>query len=478
MLPRNTHIIQKQSFDIGFENPGNTLGLQDQIAQVFYENLKPRMEKMFDEMFDNDRHVIIDRLEIDLGTLQQENWELEFTDRALEKLKISLATTQKDIIDAQHYRSQRAVEIFFFYLENGFLPWNNNVSTIAELEKLLTVDDPLITRLRNLIGQKSLVAERLVYQFSEAFTQRLIQKTSPGKQDKVQEVLELLRKFDPVSSSPQTLQPLSKKITDIAMLQALATGHEFTTEKYFPILLKLVHNDNIQETRIKNIISTLSIRNHPPESSPDKSTATQGELHPDVSTQEKETETAQARTEEVLLIQNAAAVKTDAEAIYIENAGLVLLHPFLMSLFENLGLAKDEKWQDDFCQQKAVRILQYLANGISPPEEYELVLNKIMCGLQPQEVINTDSELEAETMTECENLLAAVIEHWRILRNTSIESLRETFLMRTGKLSQVDRGWLLQVEQKSFDMLLGHLPWGIGIIKMPVMSEMIFVEWA
>ena len=134
MLPRNTHIIQKQSFEIGFENPETTLGLQDQVAQVFYENLKPRMEKMFDEMFDNDRHVIIDRLEIDLGTLQQENWELEFTDRALEKLKISLATTQKDIIDAQHYRSQRAFEIFFFYLENGFMPWNNNVSTIAELE--------------------------------------------------------------------------------------------------------------------------------------------------------------------------------------------------------------------------------------------------------------------------------------------------------------------------------------------------------
>jgi len=478
MLPRNTHIIQKQSFEIGFENPETTFGLQDQVAQVFYENLKPRMEKMFDEMFDNDQHVIIDRLEIDLGTLQQENWEQEFTDRALEKLKISLATTQKDIIDARHYRSQRAFEIFFFYLENGFMPWNSNVSTIAELETFLTVEDHLVARLMKLIGQKSLVAERLAYQFSQAFTQRLIQKMSPGKQDKVQEVMELLQESDPVSVSPQARQPLSKKTTGIAMLQALATGHEFTTEKYFSILLKLAHNDNIQETRIKNIISTLSSRNHHPKTSPNKATTTQEEFHPDVSTHEKETETAQKQSDEALLVQNAAPVKTDAEAIYIENAGLVLLHPFLMSLFENLGLTKDEKWQDDFGQQKAVLILQYLAKGISPAEEHELVLNKIMCGLQPQEVINTDSELEAETMTECENLLAAVIEHWSILRNTSIESLRETFLMRTGKLSQVDRGWLLQVEQKSFDMLLGHLPWGIGIIKMPVMSEMIFVEWA
>ena len=101
-----------------------------------------------------------------------------------------------------------------------------------------------------------------------------------------------------------------------------------------------------------------------------------------------------------------------------------------------------------------------------------------MCGLQPEEVINTEILLEAGTLTECESLLTAVIENWSILRNTSVESLRETFLIRTGKLSAVDGGWLLQVEQKPFDMLLGHLPWGIGIVKMPVMSEIIFVEWA
>ena len=473
MLPRNTHIIQKQSFEIGFENPENTLGLQDQIAQVFYENLQPRMEKMFDEMFDNDQYAIIERLDVDLGTLDPDNWEQELTDRAIENLKISLATAQKEIINAQNYGSQRAVEIFFFYLENGFMPWNSRLSTTAELEKLLIVNNQLITRLMKLIGLKGLVAERLVYQFSEAFSQRVIDEIIPGKQVKMHEVFELLQEFDPVSALPQTGQQLSKGITDIALLQVLASAHEFTTEKYFATLLNHVHGDHILEIRINKILNAIKTRNEQG-TDPIKTNEEESLLSSD----KQKTETEQRQPDETLKMENPASVKTDAGEIYIENAGLVLLHPFLMSLFENLGLVEDEKWHDDFCQQKAILILQYLAKGISPADEHELVLNKIMCGLKPEDVINTALEVEAETKIECENLLAAVIEHWRILRNTSVESLRETFLQRSAKLSVVDQGWLLQVEQKSFDVLLNHLPWGIGIVKIPVMNEMLFVEWA
>ena len=476
MLARNTHIIQKQSFEIGFENPENTLGLQNQVAQVFYESLKPRMEKMFDEMFDHDQYAVIDRLEIDLGTLDPENWEQEFADRAIERLKISLATAQKDIFNTLDYRSQSAIETFFFYLENGFMPWNSRLGTTAELEELLTVNAPLISHLMKLIASKSLVAERLVYQFSEAFTQQVIDEIIPGKQEKMRDIFELLQEFDPVSAATQTQQLPSEKITDIALLQALASGHEITSEKYYTVLLKLVEKDKNLQIKVKNILNTLD--------DPHKKVILNTKVHnEEILVKKSGTETGintDSKLEEHaenLPAESHESAETNNEAIYVENAGLVLLHPFLMSLFENLGLAEDEKWQDDFCQQKAVLILQYLVKGNSPAYENELVLNKIMCGLQPDDVVNTTTEHEADVITECENLLEAVIEHWSILRNTSVESLRETFLLRSAKLSIVDRGWLLQVEQKSFDVLLGHLPWGIGIIKIPVMNEMIFVEW-
>jgi len=73
--------------------------------------------------------------------------------------------------------------------------------------------------------------------------------------------------------------------------------------------------------------------------------------------------------------------------------------------------------------------------------------------------------------------LIAVINHWEVLKNTSADGLREAFLQRRGKLSRVDGGWLMQVEQRAIDVLLNKLPWGISIIKLPWMNEMLFVEW-
>jgi hypothetical protein len=50
-------------------------------------------------------------------------------------------------------------------------------------------------------------------------------------------------------------------------------------------------------------------------------------------------------------------------------------------------------------------------------------------------------------------------------------------LQRQGKLLQKDADWLLQVEQKSYDMVLSSLPWSIGIIKNAWMKDMLWVEW-
>jgi len=76
-------------------------------------------------------------------------------------------------------------------------------------------------------------------------------------------------------------------------------------------------------------------------------------------------------------------------------------------------------------------------------------------------------------------LLQAVIGHWDALRNTTPDGLRGTFLTRPGKLSQrPDGDYLLQVESQSFDILLERLPWGIGVVKLPWMERMLWVEWA
>ena len=41
-----------------------------------------------------------------------------------------------------------------------------------------------------------------------------------------------------------------------------------------------------------------------------------------------------------------------------------------------------------------------------------------------------------------------------------------------------DGEWLLPMERKAIDILLDQLPWGIGMIPLPWMPQMLHVEWA
>ncbi|UQV44270.1 hypothetical protein KIV45_20865 [Janthinobacterium lividum] len=72
---------------------------------------------------------------------------------------------------------------------------------------------------------------------------------------------------------------------------------------------------------------------------------------------------------------------------YIANAGLVLVHPFLPRLFTQLNLLSSN---EDGTRQlrgedgaRAVHLLQYLSDGVTNAPEPELVLNKLLCGLEP-----------------------------------------------------------------------------------------------
>jgi hypothetical protein len=85
--------------------------------------------------------------------------------------------------------------------------------------------------------------------------------------------------------------------------------------------------------------------------------------------------------------------------------------------------------------------------------------------------------LTKEQIAEADVMLLSVIEHWSVLKNTSVQGLRESFLQRNGKLTLVNNEWLLQVEQKSYDMLLQHLPWSISMIKLPWMKNLLKTEW-
>ncbi len=165
------------------------------------------------------------------------------------------------------------------------------------------------------------------------------------------------------------------------------------------------------------------------------------------------------------------------EDIYITNAGLVLVAPYLPRLFEQLGLTEKSAFTNRDAAERAVHMLQFLVNEQSTSPEFEVVLNKLLCGVKAGKPICRGIELSEQEKQQLESLLQAITQHWKALSNTSINGLRESFLQRGGRLKLKDDAWHLSVEPRTFDMLLDQVPWSYSTIKFAWMERVIFVEW-
>ncbi|RPI22462.1 MAG: hypothetical protein EHM61_22220 [Acidobacteria bacterium] len=165
------------------------------------------------------------------------------------------------------------------------------------------------------------------------------------------------------------------------------------------------------------------------------------------------------------------------EGLFVDNAGLVLLWPFLPPFFEKAGLVRMKEFRTESARERAVLLLESLATGISRSSEHLLVLNKLLCGWPVLEPVEIDFEATALEEQESKDLLESVIVAWKILKRTSVAGLRSAFLRREGRLVHQGQGWQLKVARSGFDVLLDHLPWSIGVVRLPWMEEALFVEW-
>lgn len=166
-----------------------------------------------------------------------------------------------------------------------------------------------------------------------------------------------------------------------------------------------------------------------------------------------------------------------AAGIHLNNVGMVLAAPFLPRLFSMFNLLEDGKFIHPGAADRAVHLLQYMVTGQSETPEYELVLNKILCGISTSLPISDGIVVTEQEKTVIEQMLQSMIQHWRALGSTSISGLRETFLQRQGWLVLDDEYWRLKVQERTFDMLLDRLPWSISMIKHAWMDKPLRVSW-
>lgn len=205
---------------------------------------------------------------------------------------------------------------------------------------------------------------------------------------------------------------------------------------------------------------------------------------------EKYQEAADASSHDITKQENGSTNTSDTPAnnivqpdieggLYMDDAGLVLLHPFLSELFRLNGLWDGKEWTSVSAQHTAVLTLVWLAHGTTDIAEYEMVLPKLLCGMTWEEPVDVTEQPAEEHLKAAEEMMQAVIGHWKVIGNITADGLREGFIRRRAKLSTRKNGWLITVERKAQDVLLSRLPWGFSIIRLPWWQGMsIHVDWA
>ncbi|KYF85346.1 hypothetical protein BE20_31525 [Sorangium cellulosum] len=167
----------------------------------------------------------------------------------------------------------------------------------------------------------------------------------------------------------------------------------------------------------------------------------------------------------------------DADEVHVDNAGLVVLWPFLGHLFERLGLFADTQFKDRRALHRAAGLLQHLCTGDLEPAEYQLPLARVLSGMAMTEVFDFGPPVTEAEAEECVRMLTAAIASAPILGEMSIAGFRGSFLIRKGALSGRDGTWLLRVERASYDVVLDRFPWGMSWVKQPWMEAPLSVEW-
>jgi hypothetical protein len=169
--------------------------------------------------------------------------------------------------------------------------------------------------------------------------------------------------------------------------------------------------------------------------------------------------------------------KDSTKEIYITNAGLVLAAPCLPPLFKTFGLLEDNQFKNTDAQERAVHLLQYMADKSTSTPEFLLNLNKILCGIGLEIPVALEIEMTQHEKATIEQIIKDMIQHWKAIGNTSVEGFRESFFQRGGILRYKNDSWELQVEEKAFDILLDQIPWSFSTLKYQWMEHPLYVKW-
>ncbi|WP_440056278.1 contractile injection system tape measure protein (plasmid) [Pseudoalteromonas sp. T1lg65] len=163
------------------------------------------------------------------------------------------------------------------------------------------------------------------------------------------------------------------------------------------------------------------------------------------------------------------------------DAGLVILWPFLPTLFSKLGFLYPESHEQagefvsNEAKLKAHAALCYIAN-VEPLIEVSHTAC-VLLDLPLHAELNYD-EPDEDTKDAIDYMLQAVVSRWEVLKGMPKAEFVRLFIAREGTVESTDTGYHVAVSTLPQDVLMAKLPWGLGMVQLPWLGQtLIHIEW-
>lgn len=473
-----THKIRKQVMDLAISSRLDAFKTQHLAGHYYHRCLLPALEKVFDSLSEPGEYIQIEQLEIDLGVLSPKLLQLtaptpELETHLRQQIQEALRSNSKQSNTHRVTQEEHTCMQWLFYMEHGALNWNNtsyHEDTHTFILQSLATNYALAQQLRCLLLHNRHALRRIVREHPESFLLRLIEIISAVAHTTLPEIInEMVAWLHAAGITVfKTTAAIRRELWQQLLYEA-ARQQQPTTQQLATSIVQHYVSTGILHLQQMNLSGDSILQN--------SCKAILQENYHAISHPITHQHQQATKSVETFYHNQEENPTSNIQEIWLVHAGLVLVHPFLGTLFNRLELVAGNRFKDADALARALHLLHYIATGREAPKEYELAMPKILCDMPVQESIAAEIVLTKEEKQEADTLLSVVIEKWEKLKNVSIAALQENFLQRSGKRYTKNSSMYIQVENGSLDVLLDFLPWTLSIIKLPWMKELLRIEW-
>lgn len=476
--------IQQLILEIDVPEAENALWAREESERLFNQRMKPLLEKTLNRFHEKylraqkkgywllEEQLEFNTLDIDLGDIFLDWSDLELEEKFRQVLSDQLQEQMEQKVKRVS-GSKKGLEIVQQFLKTGTVPWwHGKQFSIGELlDELLEVDrDGLVGLLFDFGGNKRTAenaAQRLAHQIPEAKVLQIIRMLKPE-----------IAPYMPLVKILNKLVGGRQKVTASALAASMINSQKRLNKLVF--FQQVLHiTAKLQGEQVHSVLSAwteLLDKHSGPVDAPVKELknivdllrSDAGEMLDD-SDGKRQDEEGKREEEQDL--------EEELVPYFIENAGMVLYWPFLVTLFDYLKWTEGGEFVSRHAQSKAVLALQLMATGEKESTEAALTLNKVLCGMSLEQTVLDVDEFTDDELDEFEEVQEAMIAQWGSLKSTSVEGLMDSFFVREGQVQLAGDMWTLLVDQKPYDIMLDKLPWNIEKIQLPWMSRPLTVSW-